>query len=106
MNPLVKKEIERFYDLIIDYFNSEISAIREFSEKYPGLEPNEVTENFVIKNEINDDEHKRVIKKEIEKYRGGNYSNHVGDRVLASICFAFNIVDPYNKSIVISDDPV
>ncbi|MBD3313579.1 hypothetical protein GF345_03990 [Candidatus Woesearchaeota archaeon] len=103
MTDTVEAEVTRFYDLILKYFASENESLQKLVNQNPDSDPKNIAAMFLADRNQGED-YKKMVIKDIKNYRSGNKENNVADRVLASLCFGLNLIDSYNKSIVISKD--
>ncbi|MFW5990658.1 MAG: hypothetical protein ACOCQX_00375 [Candidatus Nanoarchaeia archaeon] len=91
------KDFYNYYTQLARQFNSDISWLRKVSDKHKKSSPQKISEML---SKYTD--RRAIISAEIANYR--KLTAYTPDRVLAALTFGFNIMDPVNKNIVISDD--
>lgn len=104
-----QESMKLLFDTIAEVFDEEISLIYSFSDIHSNLVPNQVAELVKksqkgVKDYVSHQDYTTWVSKLVEKYRSGNFHNYVADKILTSTVFGFNLVDSFNKGIVISND--
>lgn len=104
-----RAEIQFLYDIISDFFADETTRIVELSEMNPRRSSEDLAGKFVKAKETNRnvqflEGYKRLVIKTIDKYRAGNKTNHIADKILTSACFGLNLINQRDKSILVSND--
>jgi hypothetical protein len=101
-----QREVTVLYDIIMDFFAKERRQIFAYANQYPGKTSEQLAKEFTeIEKRNNYTGYENRIRKMIESKRAGNHTNPVADRILASTCFAWNLLNRRDKSIVFSNDP-
>jgi len=101
----LKPDITRFFDIVVEYFTQEYGSLIALSDANRNLSPKDIALSHARRRGKNTrPDYVRMMEKSVEMHRSGNDVNHIADRILATTCFGFNLINPYNKSIVVSND--
>ncbi len=105
LNPEVKAELTRLYDIFHSEFEKEVNAIMGYADARKGADLRGIAESFVAsKRRHYPMDYAKTVRKVIEKCNEGDRNNFIVDRVLTAASFGFNFVEERDRAVAISND--